>query len=58
MIEGTCYAANFIPSIEKKNYTNTFFDCVNKMSKKNLNLMTKSGLAFSCSKLGGICLSN
>ena len=58
MIEGTCYAANFIPFIEKKNDTNTFFDCVNKMSEKNLNLMTKSGLPFSCSELKGICLSN
>lgn len=35
-----------------------FFDCVNKMREKNLNLMTKSGLLFSCSKLQGICLSN
>lgn len=58
MIKDTCYAANFIPTIEKQNDTNTFFDCVNKMSEKNLNLMTKSGLLFSCSKLQGICLSN
>lgn len=58
MIKDTCYAANFIPSVEKQNDTNTFFDGVNKMSEKNLNLMTKSGLLFSCSKLQGICLNN
>ena len=58
LIEGTCYAANFIFSFEKKNDTNTFFECVNKMSRKNLNLMANSGLPFCCSKLKGICLSN
>lgn len=35
-----------------------FFQCVNTMSGKNLNIMAKSGLPFYGTKLKGICLSN
>lgn len=37
MIKGFCYAANFIPSTEKKNDTNTFFDCVNEWKESEFN---------------------